>query len=484
MLAVVGFTSASDQSGLGRYTTTVPEGRLFINNGRVLRCDLFFSTPNADTVVAPKGSELGQSVPPVVWQYSGLLPVSDYLKTVAIHSVSSDDKIRPWQDVQHTFYSGLRVEGVNDVDAKIAYAGAYAFAPRWPLVEFTKVDEAEPAYPDTVLYSIEYIQPAMKGMSPEAYRMLALQILEQSGDVSLKDIRGVIDTADSSKVRSSERASLGGIGDANPVSNVKVTQTDALQNAGAGVVVDMPEDAATEMADNEATSSAGVKFGSGGSVVHSENHMVGKIGDDKLFRKAEKVAEPVSAQAELTELAETLELAETTEMITEDVKAEAAANTDVTVQAEILSVEEALQADSDEIFSTENTDVMLAAKEEMAEEEGELAMAEVLEIPPITVVSKTKMPAGELFYDDSEAETTSMESTASVSGGSDNSEDVVNADPILADRILVSETEEDVVVAAVGAEELSKLDGPGDEWVTLPDGTLVLRDINKMVSEK
>jgi len=408
-----------------------------------------------ETVVAPKGSKLGQSVPPVVWQFSGLLPVSDYLKTVAIHSVSSDDKIRPWQDVQHTFYDGLRVEGVNDIDAKIAYAGAYAFAPRWPLVDFTEVDEAEPAYPDTVLYSVEYVQPAMKGMSLESYRMLALQILEQAGDVSLKDIRGVIDAADSSKVRSAERASLGGIGDANPGSNVKVRQTDLLQ---AGVAVDILKDDAT----------SGVKINGGGTVLHSENHRVEKSGDDKLFK-----------QAETMELAETIDLAETTELVAEDGKAETAANTDVTVLAEIVSAEESLLFESDEIFSSENAVESTASREEMDVGADETVLAEVIEIPPI-VISREKMPADKLFYDDSAAQTSPVESTVkSITGISDTG----NVDKIFTDR-KASETAEDIVLAAVGEEELSRLDGPSDEWITLPDGTLVLRDINKMVSEK
>ncbi len=258
-LAAVGWAGAS--ANFGQYSTRVPEGRLFINGGRILRCDLFFSAPGDEQLLAPKGSELQQTVPPVVWQYSGLLPVSDYLKTVAIHSVSSADKVRPWQDVQATFYSGLRAEGANDIDAKIAYAGAYAFAPRWPLVEFVEVVEEKVVYPDTVLYKVEYIQPNMKGLSLEDYRTLALQILQQPENVSLDDIRGVIDGADASKVKATERASLGGIG------NQKSSSFEGIRAAGNGVVM------------------------------QKDQRMVANYMDNKRAKGAEKVAEPNMADA-------------------------------------------------------------------------------------------------------------------------------------------------------------------------------------------
>ena len=128
--SVVNLTTAADQ---GAYTTRVAEDELFID-GRELRCDLFFCANGGVQQVAPRGTKVKQELQPVVWQFSGLLPVSDYLRTVAIHSVATEQKVRPWQDVQKTFYDGLLVEGANDADAKIAFAGAYAFAPRWSLV--------------------------------------------------------------------------------------------------------------------------------------------------------------------------------------------------------------------------------------------------------------------------------------------------------------------------------------------------------------
>jgi len=180
---------------LGKYMTRVQESRLFIDGGARLRCDLFFSTPGGDVSVARKDSLIAQQVPAFVWQYSGLLPVSDYLKTVAIHSVATDQKIERWQDVQNTFYKGLRAEGVADADAKIAFAGAYAFAPRWPFIELVAIPD-EQSIPDTELYSVEVTGPAKKGLSVEEYRAMATDILESPENVTLQDIRGIVDAVD------------------------------------------------------------------------------------------------------------------------------------------------------------------------------------------------------------------------------------------------------------------------------------------------
>jgi len=182
---------------LGKYTTRTAESRLFVDtdDGTRLRCDLFFSAADGKTIVAAKDSLVVQQVPAFVWQFSGLLPVSDYLKTVVIHSVATDQKIDSWQDVQHTFFSGLRAEGAARADAKIAYAGAYAFAPRWPLVELVeKLDGVN--IPDTKLYSVVVTNSAGQGLSVEDYRALARDILESPQDVTLQDIRGVVDAVD------------------------------------------------------------------------------------------------------------------------------------------------------------------------------------------------------------------------------------------------------------------------------------------------
>ena len=198
ILAGIGLSNASMQAAsFGTYRTVVPEDRLFIENGTTLRCDLFFASAG-NHLVAPKGSRVSQTVPPFVWQYSGLLPVSDYLKTVAIHSISSEEKIRSWQDVQQTFYDGLRAEGAGEQNAKVAYAGAYAFSPRWPLVEFIDITDPE-RDKDTKLFRVEYIAATPKGVSIDEYRTLVQDIIGNSDAVSLSDIRGVIDAADAAK---------------------------------------------------------------------------------------------------------------------------------------------------------------------------------------------------------------------------------------------------------------------------------------------
>ncbi len=196
--------AANHPESFGVYSTAVQEDRLFIEDGTVLRCDLFFSSAvRDDSVVAARGSRVSQSVPAFVWQYSGLLPVSDYLKTAAIHSAGSMEKDRAWQDVQLTFYEGLRAEGVPEFEAKVAYAGAYAFAPRWPLVEFIDITDPE-RDKDSRLYRVEYITANPKGISIDEYRSLVMDIEADTDDISLQDIRGVIDAADAARASSGE----------------------------------------------------------------------------------------------------------------------------------------------------------------------------------------------------------------------------------------------------------------------------------------
>ena len=222
--STAGSTKAAHHCGdmFGKYTTRTSESRLFVDGGTRLRCDLFFSTADGKTSVAEKDSVITQQVPAFVWQFSGLLPVTDYLKTVAIHSFATEQKIDRWQDVQSTFYSGLRAEGANNMDAKIAFAGAYAFAPRWPLVELVEIaDDANVA--DTKLFSVFVTNPAGKGMSVEAYRAMARDIFDNSQNVTLQDIRGIVDAVDAGETEYEESSSL--IKSAKEIKNTDTRQS-------------------------------------------------------------------------------------------------------------------------------------------------------------------------------------------------------------------------------------------------------------------
>ena len=219
-LATTGIGNAADPAESGKYTTRVVGDRLFLEDGHVLRCDLFFCAPDGDVVVAPKGSRLEQTVPPVVWQYSRLLPAKNYLKTAHVHSISSKLQERPWDDVQRHFYDGLLIEGATDTDAKIAYAGAYAFSPRWSFVDLVEVEETESKYPDSVLFRVEYTQPQPAEMTVEEYRALSLQILQQPENMSLQAIQAAIDeSSGGSETKFNELARLGGFRGLNSVGN-------------------------------------------------------------------------------------------------------------------------------------------------------------------------------------------------------------------------------------------------------------------------
>jgi len=291
MLVAVSGYSAADHAVHGEYKTQAAADSLFVDGGRVLSADLFFSAPGMETVLAPKGSEIMQSVPAVVWRFSALLPVNDYLRTAVIHSVGSDEKIRLWQDVQTTFYNGLLAEGASEMDAKIAFAGAYGFSPRWPLVEFTRIEERVPVYPNTELYSVAYIQPAEKRMTLDAYRKLSLEIFQQPEEFTLEDIKVAIDAADSY----SERVLLNGVEIVNPASNVRVTSenvapnelTEAVEVSTPRVVIELTQEPAP------VATGARVITGDNGTLLQGDNKSVVKSGDDALPSESEKDAETV-----------------------------------------------------------------------------------------------------------------------------------------------------------------------------------------------
>jgi hypothetical protein len=199
-----------DQDSVGEYITRGRESQLFLDGGTRLGCDLFFSMPDGRTALAKKDSLVTQQVPAFVWQFSGLLPVSDFLKTVAIHSAATDEKSERWQDVQHTYYNGLRAEGVAEADAKIAFAGAYAFAPRWPLIELVEIPDIK-NIPHTKLYTVAVTDPARKGLSIDDYRAMARDILDSPENVTLQDIRGVVDAVDAGQDGYEETSLLVGL---------------------------------------------------------------------------------------------------------------------------------------------------------------------------------------------------------------------------------------------------------------------------------
>ena len=268
MLFVVSVTSATDHSARGEYETKAADDELFAESGRVLTSDLSFSRPNMETVVAPEGSRVTQSVLPIVWQFSALLPLNDYLKTAVIHSVGSDEKIRPWQDVQTTFYEGLLVDGASDMDAKIAFAGAYSFSPRWALVELIRIDEAVPVYPGTELYSVKYFLPATKRMTLDGYRKLALEILRKPEEFTLDDIKTAVDAVDSTKVSTSDGVAVAIPTDVESATDESVA-SKSVEVSAPRIVIELPEE----------VPGGGVTTGSG-TLLSSNNNIVVKSGDD------------------------------------------------------------------------------------------------------------------------------------------------------------------------------------------------------------
>lgn len=506
--AALGVSVASDKE-FGEFTTLVAEDRLFMEteSGSILRCDLFFSLPGMEPAVAPKGSEVGQAIPPVVWQYSGLLPVADYLKSIVIHSVATEEKIRPWQEVQHLFYNGLRAEGANIADAKIAFAGAYAFAPRWTLVEFVEVEEDNIFHPESILYEVKYVEPSTKGMSLQGYRALALQILDDAEEITLQDIRSVVDAEDSAKADASDRASLGGIGGTQPqtvyvpnlpvieseevptepemISGIKTSSGAPVMDSGQRAVNDtaasaeqpeptleslpeLPESADTSgvpvelpvmelpvaepeeqaLADSGADpdakvmASSGISTSSGALLMTGDQRAVSKTAD-KMLSPAE------SADSENVSMSETIT---------------------TPVESESLPVSELFVDDL-----TDNNEQL--PKPELPVESAELVKPEVADAP-------APMPVSQLFYDDS-ANIASMpdpdvKPVMSEPEAKPASPEVTVPAPLPVKDLFYDDRENPVSNEDLDLEDVA---GAEDEWVILPDGTMVLRNVEKLVSE-
>jgi len=498
--------------GVGKFTTEVPEKKLFLENGRLLGSDLSFSLPDGESVIAPKGSTVNQLIPPVIWQFSGLLPASDYLKTIAIHSVSSDEKSRSWQHVQNFFYDGLRAQGAHDADAKVAFAGAYAFAPRWPLVKFTEVVEDENIKSDSVLYDVSYIQPPLKGFSLESYRSLALQIVSKPDDLTLQDIRSVIDAADKARSSSAEKASLGGIGgelvtgtipdfdtkasDINSKASDAAT-TEKADNTGirtAGntqllfadqLKVSKPSDDIAVVADTVPVGELGaVETPDGGTKNIDTNNKataqenvattekpdttgIRAYGDTQLlFAGQRKVNKPSDGIAVVTDAAKT--------NIADDQAASTAADT--TSQNESASPITALFYD--DLENGEGTD---------ANDQGLSKKADSVINKEVEPVTNTPLPFSELFVgDDNNAKPKVIDNGEKSNGvvalemalDSEKMAKPAIKEPLTIDSLFPVDDE-----FSLSDEALAEQQVPDDEWVALPDGTTVLRNVEKLVSQ-
>ncbi len=446
-----GLSVASDDSEFGEFTTRVAEDRLFVENGRVLRCDLFFTASGRETVVAPKGSELDQSLPPVVWQYSGLLPVTDYLKTAVIHSASSELKEQSWQDVQLNFYDGLRVEGASELDAKIAYAGAYAFAPRWTLVELIQVDEPEPVYPGTVLYRVEYTEPAPASMEVEGYRDLSLQILQQPEELSLQAIRSVVDAADNMEAKSMERASLGGIGGVDTAGGGKlmgvddVTIASASRNQSLTVTAEKAMESVQEVVEPDATV-------------------------EPLVEAGAEVEIPV----ELVEPVELIETTETNEVFSPEQLPDGLVNEDSALETVAVASDTSNSAG----IATEGGSLVLGSGGQVVKTGGDS-----IEDPNTEVDGF--LPESDLLpveFIELDYELPIEVIPSEVAGSEEVLDEKVMVKEVVAGEIadtdIVVEVAEDALLTAPVVTE----GAADDEWIVLPDGTLVLRNVRRLVT--
>ncbi len=470
--------AAGHPESFGTYSTAVPEDRLFIEDGTLLRCDLFFSGVQSESkVTAAKGSRISQSVPPFVWQYSGLLPVTDYLKTVAIHSVSSMEKERAWQDVQLTFYEGLRAEGAEALAAKVAFAGAYAFAPRWPLVQFIDITVPERDL-DSRLYRVEYIAANPKGVTIDEYRSLVSDIEQNTGDISLQDIRGVIDAADAAKASTTEDESW----------LQKIWRNETPDESGSDVKMLSTKDELTDAKPESGGNNLGMLFASERKRIAELER---KAAEEKqaALESAEQQALEAGTGESLTDSAvlpaESADAAEADMQASETLEQD---STMVPVPTPETEATDTAIADQESIFDGESVDIPESEQQVFIE----VSPAEELKEMNQQVMNTDEVASSDSVTDNvaddlaaaDQAVLTQQGDTSLIDQAALEAEGVVvDLDAILIDesapagllKVGSSSVGNSGGVEAEQSATVEEPDEESDEWKTLPDGTQVIK---------
>lgn len=100
----------------------------------VLKNDFKFIDPNGLEWIVPKGEVTdGASIPSVAWSLVGASFSGPHLNAAVVHDYFTCTRHRNWDDTQTTFWRGLKVMGVSDLDAQLMYWAVYLFGPdRWP----------------------------------------------------------------------------------------------------------------------------------------------------------------------------------------------------------------------------------------------------------------------------------------------------------------------------------------------------------------
>lgn len=159
----------SGESNFGRY-----EGAFagkWERHGEYMKLtrELNYVDPGGVVWRAPKGARVdGSSMPWILWAIVGQPFDADYGNASAVHDVACDSKdLRGWRATHRMYYLANRCSGVDETIAKIMFAAAWHFGPRWErrepptprffqsTQEFGPLREYIEAHPEVTLESIE-----------------------------------------------------------------------------------------------------------------------------------------------------------------------------------------------------------------------------------------------------------------------------------------------------------------------------------------
>jgi Protein of unknown function (DUF1353) len=104
-----------------------------------LAADFGFVDENGKTWTAHQGQKLdGGAFPPVARAIVGLPYAGDYRRAFVVYESYTRANSEPWPAVHRMLFNASRVEGLDEIEAKILYTVAYASGSRWEIKESSR----------------------------------------------------------------------------------------------------------------------------------------------------------------------------------------------------------------------------------------------------------------------------------------------------------------------------------------------------------
>ena len=98
-----------------------------------LKDDFFYKDSYGHTWKAYSGDIIdGSSIPLVIWELYGSLLSSNFVNAVVIFETACNRREHTWEITHEMFYEAMLTCKVDEINAKIIYAGVYYFGQHWP----------------------------------------------------------------------------------------------------------------------------------------------------------------------------------------------------------------------------------------------------------------------------------------------------------------------------------------------------------------